>query len=201
MGDDPVQNLSARGQAITRLSHKKLPSQRLPLGSLSACHLILQLSATPCKSAEIGLKIRRPLRPWGFAPLPAPTKIKSLTRIVLSKPERLKSFGGCFGGFWFHLRGQESLAADYRPRNRHCSTRLPGRLAAIRTSQMPEPSECFDRADSPSRLLFVLEIGEDLALCRPLAQGILNYVEMSLRVPTLTEAVAGERSCHYIRRL
>jgi hypothetical protein len=79
--------------------------------------------------------------------------------------------------------------------------KFPERLAAIKTSQMLEPSECIDRADSPSRLHFVLEIGEDLALSRPLAQGILNHVELRTRVPTLAESVAGERSGHYIRRL
>ncbi len=66
---------------------------------------------------------------------------------------------------------------------------------------MPEPSECIDRADSPSWFHLVLEIGEDLALGGPLAQGILNQVELRSRVSTLTEPVAGERSGHNIRRL
>ena len=66
---------------------------------------------------------------------------------------------------------------------------------------MPEPSECIDRADSPGWLLFVLEIGEDFALARSPAQSILNHVELRCRISTPTEAVAGERSGHNIRRL
>jgi hypothetical protein len=65
---------------------------------------------------------------------------------------------------------------------------------------MPEPLEYIDRADSPGWLLLVLEIGEDLALGRPTAKVILNRVELSSRVSTLTESVAREGSSHNIRR-
>ena len=66
---------------------------------------------------------------------------------------------------------------------------------------MPEPTERIDRVDSPSWLLFTLEIGEDLALGRPPTQGILDYVELRSSVSTFAEAVAGELSGHNIRRL
>src|ERR1700734_2936808 len=69
------------------------------------------------------------------------------------------------------------------------------------SSLMPEPSECIDRAESPSWLLLVLEIGKDLAIGGPLAQDTLNCVELHLRVSTFTKPVAAERSGHDIRRV
>ena len=66
---------------------------------------------------------------------------------------------------------------------------------------MLESSEYIDRVESPGRLLLVLEIGEDLALGRPLPQGILNHVELSRRVSILTKPIACEGSGRNIRRL
>src|ERR1022692_3427058 len=68
-------------------------------------------------------------------------------------------------------------------------------------SLVPEPSERIDRADGPGWLLLMLEIGEDLTLGRPPAQGILNRVELRSRVATLTEPVAREGGGCNIRRL
>jgi len=66
---------------------------------------------------------------------------------------------------------------------------------------MQESSERIDRADSSVWLLLVLKVGEDLALGRPIAKGILNRVELRCRVFTLAESVAREGSRRDIRRL
>jgi len=56
---------------------------------------------------------------------------------------------------------------------------IAGKLASSSTRRnMPKPSECIDRVDSPSWSFFVLEIGEGVALGRPPAQGILNQFEL-----------------------
>ncbi len=57
-------------------------------------------------------------------------------------------------------------------------------------SLMPEPSQCMDCVDSSDWLHLVLEIGEDIARCRPSAQIVLNCVQLHSRVSTLTESVA-----------
>src|ERR1700733_11805039 len=124
---------------------------------------------------------------------------KSLNIISLSNMRAYRIF--CIWGSRATLRA-ETRAADYRNRSRHRARRFRGEASCHQgCSLMPKPSECIDREDSSSWLHFVLEIGEDHAIGRPLAQGILNHLEPRWGVSTLTEPVASERSGHNIRRL
>src|SRR5580658_5916547 len=106
----------------------------------------------------------------------------------------------CRDPSWLHFVLE--IGTHYGTGNRRRVRRFPGAASRHRgSSLMPEPSECIDRADRPCWLHFVLEIGKDLAPGRPLAQDILNCVELRLRVSTLAEPIAAERSGRNIRRL